>query len=93
MIACDKDKCKKRYIGRTGRLLKFRMAEHRGYISNQVVSKATGAHFNLPGHSLENMKFPVLEQVKYNSEPYRREKEIYHINKFNTFHKGLNREM
>ena len=38
MIECDKDKCKKIYIGQTGRLLKFRIAEHRGYISNQVVS-------------------------------------------------------
>ena len=92
MIECDKDQCKKRYIGQTGRILKFRIAEHRGYISNQVTSKATGAHFNLPGHSLANMKFTVIEQVRYNSEPYRREREIYHINKFNSFYKGLNRE-
>ena len=35
----------------------------------------------------------VIEQVKYNSEAYRREREIYHINKFNTFYQGLNREI
>ena len=92
MIECEKDMCKQRYIGQTGRILKFRIDEHRGYVSNQVTSKATGAHFNLPGHSLANMKFTVLEQVKYNSEPYRREREKYHINQFNTFYKGLNRE-
>ena len=93
MIQCQKDKCKEKYIGQTGRLLKFRIAEQRSYINNQVTSKATGAHFNLPGHSLADMKFTVLEQVKYNDEAYRRERESYHINKFNTFFQGLNREM
>ena len=82
MIECEKDRCKQRYIGQTGRLLKFRIAEHRGQISSQVISRATGAHLNLPGHSLANMKFTVIEQVKYNSEPYRRERETYHNNKF-----------
>ena len=84
MIECEQDKFKQRYIGLTRRHLKFRIAELRGYISSQGISKATGAHFNLPGHSLANMKFTVLEQVKYNSERYRRERETYHINKFNT---------
>ena len=93
MIECDKDRCRERYIGQTGRLVKNRIADHRGYTSNQVLSTATGAHFNLPGHSLANMKFTVIEQVKFNSEPYRREREFYHINKFNTFYRGLNREI
>ena len=86
-------KCQKQYIGQTGNLLKFRIDEHSGYIHNHVTSKATGAHFNMPGHSLADMKFTVLEQVKYNDEQYRRERESYHINKFNTFYHGLNREM
>ena len=92
MIECEKDKCKQRYIGQTGRLLQFRIADHRGYITNQVTSWATGAHLNLPGHSLADMKFTVIEQVRYNSDLYRREKETYHINKFNTFYQGLNGE-
>ena len=91
MIQCQKEKCQNRYIGQTGRLLKFRIDEHRGYIHNQVTSKETGAQFNLPGHSLADMKFTVLEQVKYNDEQYRRERESYHINKFNTFYHWLNR--
>ena len=92
MIQCMKQNCNERYIGQTGRLLKHRIADHRGYISNQVTSKAYGAHWNLPGHSLALMKFTVLEQVKYNSEPYRKERETYFINKFNTFYKGVNQE-
>ena len=92
MIQCNKENCHKRYIGETGRLVKFRIADHRGYISNQVTSKATGAHFNLPGHSLADMTFTILEQVKYNDKAYRKERESYYINKFDTFHQGLNRE-
>ena len=92
MIQCIKENCQERYIGQTGRLLKHRIADHRGYILNQVTSKATGAHWNLPGHSLAHMNVTVLEQVKYNSEPYRRERETFFINKFNTFYRGINQE-
>ena len=92
MIECQKDKCKDRYIGQTKRRLKDRIADHRNYIVNQVVSTATGAHYNLPGHSLADMKVTILEQVRYNDELYREEREQYCINKFNTFYNGLNRE-
>ena len=37
----------KNYIGQTGRIIKHRIADHRGYITNQVLARATGAHFNL----------------------------------------------
>jgi hypothetical protein len=92
MIECDKDKCKQRYIGETKRPIKYRIADHRGYIVNKQLDKATGAHFNLPGHSLANMKFTILEQVKTNNENYRKERERYLINKFDTFYRGLNRQ-
>ena len=45
----EKVRCKERYIGETGRLLKFRLAEHKGYIDNKVESQATWSHFNQPG--------------------------------------------
>ena len=92
MIKCITDNCQQRYIGETGRYIKNTIADHRSYITNQVTSTATGAHFNLPGHSLADMKFIIIEQVKYNDESYRREREIYHISNFNTFHHGINRE-
>ena len=91
MITCEKENCHHKYIGETGRILKPRIADHRGYILNQVQSRATGVHFNLRGHSLANMKFTVIEQVKYNNEAYWKERETYHINKFNTFYQGINR--
>ena len=82
MIICQK--CNSKYIGETGRMLKARLSDHRGYINNQVVSVTTGDHFNLPGHSLANMKITLLEKVKVNNDLYRKERETYLINKFNT---------
>ena len=62
----------------------FRIADHRSFISNQVFAIATGALFNLPGHSLADMRYTIIEQVRYNNEAYRRERETYH--KFDTFY-------
>ena len=59
-----------RYIGETGRLLRARLAEHRGYVVNKTTERATEAHFNLPGHSLSNKKITVLEKVKIRDESY-----------------------
>ena len=62
MFHCDK--CGKRCIGETGRIFRARLSDHRGYINNQVISATTGDHFNLPGHSLANLKVMILENVK-----------------------------
>ena len=92
MLECDKDNCRKRYIGETGRQFRFRLADHRGYISNKIESQPIGAHFNLPGHSLANMKATILEQVKFNNEEYRKEREKYFIRKLDTYNRGLNKQ-
>ena len=78
-----------RYIGETSRILKFRLAEHRGYVNNGD-DTATGEHFNLPGHSLSDLSITILEQVKKKDDLYRKEREKYFIRKFNTFYRGLN---
>ena len=85
LIECQKDSCKPRYIGQTGRLLKHRLSDHRGYVINKVVSKATGAHYNLPGHSLADMRITILEQIKNNNIEYRKDREKYFIRLFNTY--------
>ena len=92
MIECYIDKCRQRYIGETKRPIKYQIADHRGYIVKKQLDKATGAHFNLPGHSLANMKFTILEHVKTNNDNNRKERERYSINKFDTFYRGLNRQ-
>ena len=90
LIECTK--CKKRYIGETKRKFKCRLDDHRGYINNQVLSQPLGAHFNLPGHALADMKATILEQVKVNDDIYRKEREKYLINKFDTYYNGLNQQ-
>ena len=72
-LECDKDSCWKRYVGETEQMFKFRLADHRGYVSNKIESEPAGAHVNLPGHSLANMKVSILEQVRYTCIKYRKE--------------------
>ena len=74
-----KEKCEQRYIGKTGGIYRFRLADHRHYIINKVESQPAGLHFNLPDHSLGNMTATILEQVKYNNDKYRKEREKYFI--------------
>ena len=59
---------------------------------NKRLDKATGAHFHLPGHSPADLRCTVLEQGKVNSDLYRKEREKYFINKFDTLNEGLNRK-
>ena len=91
MIECKKENCNMRYIGETKRIMKFRLADHRGYVNNGD-DTATGEHFNSPGHSLSDLNITILEQVKKKDDLYRKEREKYFIRKFNTFYRGLNRQ-
>ena len=90
-IICKKDKCKAAYIGETKRQLKFRLSDHHGYIVNKHRNTATGRHFNLPGHSLADLSVIIIEQVKKKDTLYRKEREQYHIRRFNTLYQGMNR--
>ena len=48
MIQCFKNNCNMRYAGETRRNLKFRLAEHTGYVTNEDLSMATGEHLIHP---------------------------------------------
>lgn len=92
-ISCNKPGCQNiQYIGETGRRLDERFREHVGYVRNDNQSQPTGHHFNLPGHSLSNMQVVILESCKENSPTYRKLREQYFINQFNTLAKGLNKK-
>ena len=66
MIKCKKENCqqkdkvKGKYIVESERSLKERICEYLGYIRNKNIKQATGLHFNLPGHSRDNLKVTVL---------------------------------
>ena len=55
-----KENCKNVYIGETKRMLKQCLADHCGYVTNNVTSTPTGEHFNLPGHSLADLYITVI---------------------------------
>ena len=92
LIECKKERCNMKYVGETKRILKFRLADHRGYVNNLDESQATGKHFNSPGHSLSDLTIVILEKVRSSDDMYRKEREKYFIRKFNTYYNGLNRQ-
>ena len=89
LIGCKK--CTQQYIEETDRSIKERFLEHKSYVTSRLLSKATGRHFNEPGHSVSDMTLTVLEKI-FNLNPlYRKQREKMWINRFNTKYKGLNR--
>ena len=90
LLECDKENCRKQYVGETERPLSERIKEHIGYARNNILHKTTGNHFNSPGHSWINMKFTVIEQVKRRDKMYREEREKHFIHLFNTYYDGIN---
>ena len=89
LIECSK--CKLQYIGETDRLLQDRFNEPKGYVRTRKFNQTTGAHFNLPGHSVSDMLVMAIENIKNRGTPYRKEMEREYIANFNTFHNGINR--
>ena len=94
-ISCDKPACKfVEYIGETGARLKDRFSQHLGYIRCAEHDKfPTGQHFNLPGHTENNMKVSVIEKCRIESSNYRKTREAQFINLFDTKRNGLNKKL
>ena len=61
LLECTK--CAEMHIGESKRPLKEPLSEHAKYAISVIPSKATGEHFNRPGHSLSNMKFIIKNQT------------------------------
>ena len=90
LIQCNKENClENKYIGETEKPMHERLSQHRGYVTRNT-QDATGRHFNRPGHTLGNMNITILERVWSNDPIYRKERERYHIRKFNSYYQGMN---
>ena len=57
------------------------------------LTQPIGFHFNLPGHSISNMKICIVEKCSQSSDLYRKQREEYFITKFNTKYAGLNKKI
>jgi hypothetical protein len=81
------------YIGMVGstRPCRERCTEHRGSVSNHQ-DNAVGAHFNLPGHSLDDFTFQPIEKVRSRDPFVIKARESFWIKKYEVLDKGLNKE-
>ena len=87
-ITCKK--CSDQYIGTSERTLQKRFSEHRDYVKNEHLNKATGWHFNKKGHSVADMNVTIVEKVHSLDEALRLEREKKFIRDFNTKYCGIN---
>ena len=85
-------KCKMQYIGETDRTVRERYLDHRGYVRRKELDKATGLHFNKPGHQISDMSISVLERITSSDPAYRKEREKHWIEQFELLYKGINRK-
>ena len=88
-ISCNH--CGEQYVGETHRPLKDRFGEHRGYVNRKEVKKATGDHFNSSGHSISDMRIQIVEKMFTRDIFFRKQREHFYINKFDTKRNGLNK--
>ena len=84
-------KCTVQYIGESERSLQDRFSEHKGYVLNRKLQKATGEHFNLKGHKVSDMQVTIIEKIFSTDPAVRKEREKFYISKMNSKYKGLNK--
>ena len=89
-LSCNK--CQEQYIVETEKTLAVRFRQHRGYVRNREVQKATGEHFTKAGHKIYDMKITILEKIVSKDPQLRKIRESYYIKKFNTRYKGMNKK-
>ena len=67
------------------------MGQHRSYVSNRNLEKATGEHFNKRGHRLADFECSIIEKVHEKDPMFLSVREEYWIRRFNTKYKGMNK--
>ena len=89
LLSCTKPSCKKQYIGESGRALYKRFREHRDSAEDPETTCPVGIHFQLPGHSKNNMEMIPLEIVR-GCRATRKQRERNLINRHQMIRFGLN---
>ena len=77
LIECRK--CKKQYVGETENPLHLRINGHRSDYYCQLSDKPVAEHFNITGHSFDDMTVMVIEQIHVADSTRRRQRESYWI--------------
>ena len=92
MYCINYDRCRKQYTGETGKILSERFRQQHGYIRNKEPDKTTGAHFNLPGHSMADITGKVFEEIATDDPQIRELRETFYIQKFRTVYNGMKKK-
>ena len=61
-------------------------------VNNKHLDKATGYHFNLPGHSVSDMTITIIEKLRRTDDAYREARESMYIKLFKAKWSGMNRK-
>ena len=90
LISCKK--CGHQYVGETEQPLNERMNSHRSDITTKnTEEKPVAAHFNFPGHSVEDMQVMVIDQLWKRDTTLRKIRESKWISTLETYQpKGMN---
>lgn len=87
--------CKKcpsvEYVGKTVQEASERFSTHRSDVNTKKIQKPVAEHFNLPGHSVSDMKFLPFEKIFPEDDTLLREREKFWIKQKKTFLFGLNK--
>ena len=79
-------------MGETEKTLRERIKQHVGYVRNKKLDQATGEHFNLPGHSINDFSVTVVMKIYSSDDRMRKQKEHELINSMGTKHRGMNKK-
>ena len=79
------------YIGKSVVNFRTRMSQHRNYVAKKMLHKATGEHFNKPGHKISDMLMTIIEKVHSDDPMVLSVREEHWIRKGNTKYRGINR--
>ena len=61
------------------------------YVANKMLHKATGEHFNKPGHKISDMLMTIIEKVHSDDPMVLSVREEHWIKRGNTKYRGINR--
>ena len=89
LLTCTKQGCGKQYIGETGRGIYERYREHEDSTRDPGTTKTVGLHFQLPGHSSDDIEMIGIERVR-GGLAVRKTRERALIRRFQLISTGLN---
>ena len=81
----------KNFVGHKKEVIVMRLKEHLGYVRNSKLNEPTGLHFNLPGHNIYMLKASILKKCFHSSTTYRKQREEFLFQAFQTKFKCMNK--